>query len=124
MARTYTYEEVQQHRSADSCWVVLYGNVYDVTSFLPSHPGGSKIILQLAGTDATEEYDPIHPPGTLEESLLPSAKLGAFDESTLPKVEQSPEQTGTPSPNCVYFPCLYVLHIVLILATCPFVNLE
>lgn len=99
MARTYTYEEVQQHRSADSCWVVLYGNVYDVTSFLPSHPGGSKIILQLAGTDATEEYDPIHPPGTLEESLPPSAKLGAFDESTLPKVEQSPEQTGTPAKS-------------------------
>ncbi|KAK4550666.1 hypothetical protein LTR36_000245 [Oleoguttula mirabilis] len=95
MAKTYTYEEVQQHRSPDSCWVVLYGNVYDVTSFLSEHPGGAKIILQLAGTDATEEYDPIHPPGTLEESLPASAKLGLFDESTLPKSEKSPEETGT-----------------------------
>jgi L-lactate dehydrogenase (cytochrome) len=95
MAKTYTHDEVQQHRSAGSCWVVLYGNVYDVTKFLPEHPGGSKIILQLAGTDATEEYDPIHPPGTLEESLPAEAKLGPFDTSTLPQVEKTPEQTGT-----------------------------
>lgn len=95
MAKTYTYNEVQEHRSAESCWVVLYGNVYDVTSFLPEHPGGSNIILQLAGTDATEEYDPIHPPGTLEESLPAEAKLGPFDESTLPKTEKTPEETNT-----------------------------
>ncbi|WP_410055298.1 cytochrome b5-like heme/steroid binding domain-containing protein, partial [Listeria monocytogenes] len=36
--------------------LILYGAVYDVTSFLPSHPGGSKIFLQLSGTDGTEEY--------------------------------------------------------------------
>jgi L-lactate dehydrogenase (cytochrome) len=64
---------------------VLYGKVYDVSQFLPSHPGGSKIILQLAGADATEEYDPIHPPGTLEENLPPTALLGTIDASTLPK---------------------------------------
>ncbi|KAI1203904.1 mitochondrial cytochrome b2 [Nemania serpens] len=76
-------EEVAKHTAPESCWVVLYGNVYDVTEFLPSHPGGSKIILQLAGRDATEEYDPIHPPGTLEENLKPEAKLGRVDPTTL-----------------------------------------
>ena len=50
-----------------------------MTSFLPHHPGGSKIILQLAGQDATEEYDPVHPPGTLEEHLPPGAKLGTVN---------------------------------------------
>ncbi len=59
--------------------MILYGNVYDVTDFLSSHPGGSKIILKLAGKDATEEYDPVHPPGTLEENLRPEAKLGTVD---------------------------------------------
>jgi isopentenyl diphosphate isomerase/L-lactate dehydrogenase-like FMN-dependent dehydrogenase len=76
---------VAKHTSADSCWVVLYGNVYDVTSFLSSHPGGSKIILKLAGRDATEEYDPVHPPGTLEENLAPEAKLGTIDPASLAK---------------------------------------
>jgi isopentenyl diphosphate isomerase/L-lactate dehydrogenase-like FMN-dependent dehydrogenase len=76
---------VAKHNTPESCWVVLYGNVYDVTDFLPNHPGGSKIILKLSGQDATEEYDPIHPPGILEENLPPSAKLGTIDPATLPK---------------------------------------
>lgn len=61
-----------------------------MTKFVPEHPGGAKIILQLAGQDATEEYDPIHPPGILEETLAPECKLGTFDASTLPAVEKSP----------------------------------
>ena len=43
---------------------------------MPHHPGGSQVILQLAGQDATEEYDPVHPPGTLEDHLSPQARLG------------------------------------------------
>ncbi|KAK9773676.1 putative FMN-dependent dehydrogenase-domain-containing protein [Seiridium cardinale] len=81
-------EEVVKHTTPESCWVVLYGHVYDVTEFLPSHPGGSKIILQLAGRDATEEYDPIHPPGILEENLKPEAKLGKIDPQTLVSTTQ------------------------------------
>ena len=100
MAKTFTYDEVTQHNTTDSCWVILYGNVWDVTKFLPEHPGGSKIILQLAGTDATEEYDPIHPPGTLEGSLPAEAKLGKIDESTLPREEKAPvQEAGSVSPQ-------------------------
>ncbi|KAK5172579.1 uncharacterized protein LTR77_002699 [Saxophila tyrrhenica] len=99
LAQVIKAVKVQQHRSSESCWVILYGNVYDVTSFLPDHPGGSKIILQLAGSDATEEYDPVHPPGTLEDSLPPEAKLGPIDASTLPKEEKAPEQDGGKSPK-------------------------
>lgn len=72
-----------KHNTKDSCWVILYGNVYDVTSFLPEHPGGSKIILSLAGKDATEEYDPVHPPGTLEDNLKPEDKLGRVDPNSI-----------------------------------------
>jgi isopentenyl diphosphate isomerase/L-lactate dehydrogenase-like FMN-dependent dehydrogenase len=79
---------------------VLYGNVYDVTEFLPSHPGGTKIILKLSGQDATEEYDPVHPPGTLEENLPASAKLGKIDPTTLPKKKaasaQKPQSADEP----------------------------
>ena len=72
-----------------------------MTSFLPSHPGGSKIILQLAGQDATEEYDPIHPPGTLEDNLSPSCNLGQLDPDTIPKpsadvVEKQQEDKDAP----------------------------
>ncbi|TAQ83562.1 hypothetical protein B7494_g8116 [Chlorociboria aeruginascens] len=84
--------KVAKHNTSESCWVSLYGDVWDVTEFLPSHPGGSKIILQLAGKDATDEYDPIHPPGTLEDSLKPEAKLGKIDGATL--AEKEPDAKG------------------------------
>ena len=61
--------------------------MYDVTTFLASHPGGAKAILNLAGTDATGEFDPIHPPGTLEESLRPEQCLGEVDQTTKPSSE-------------------------------------
>lgn len=112
-ANHYWNHIVAKHASSESCWVILYGKVYDVrdsgsysfllspnakqsfdpqvTDFLSEHPGGAKIILKLAGKDATDEYDPIHPPGTLEENLKPEALLGSVDQDTLPK------ETGQPA---------------------------
>lgn len=92
---------VAKHNTAESCWVILYGNVYDVTDFIPSHPGGAKIILSLAGKDATEEYDPVHPPGTLEENLKPEAKLGRVTPESLiqaqvPTVLESGQDNDVP----------------------------
>ncbi|GES66642.1 hypothetical protein ATETN484_0016018900 [Aspergillus terreus] len=86
--------EVAKHTSSQSCWVILYGKVYDVTNFLSEHPGGAKIILKLAGKDATEEYDPIHPPGTLEENLPAEALLGTVDPATLPKPTEQPQDAS------------------------------
>ena len=48
--------------------------------------------MGLAGQNATEEYDPVHPPGTLEEHLKPEAKLGTIDPDTLPKEEAPKEE--------------------------------
>lgn len=85
-------DEVAKHNSEESCYVIVHGQVYDVTEFLPEHPGGKKIILKYAGKDATEEYDPIHPPGTLEENLPKEKCLGKVDMSTVKKEEKKPSQ--------------------------------
>ncbi|KAK9434209.1 FMN-dependent dehydrogenase-domain-containing protein [Lipomyces doorenjongii] len=76
---TLTLDEVSQHKTARSCWVIIRNTVYDVTDFLPDHPGGSRSILRFAGKDATTDFEGIHPPGTLEERLPESAKLGTVD---------------------------------------------
>lgn len=72
-----------------------------MTDFLSEHPGGSKIILKLAGRDATEEYDPIHPPGTIEESLKPEAKLGRVNPGSLAQANSaaSNENASTPTAS-------------------------
>lgn len=78
-----TGEQVSSHNNSDSCWVIVHGRAYDVTEFLPEHPGGSKIILKYAGKDATEAYEPIHPPDTLDKYLDKSKHLGEVDMATV-----------------------------------------
>ena len=51
-----------KHNKKDDCWVIVDGQVLDVTSFLPDHPGGEKAILLYAGRDATEEFNMLHDP--------------------------------------------------------------
>ncbi|KAJ5605410.1 hypothetical protein N7510_008191 [Penicillium lagena] len=80
---------VAQHNSKDSCWVIVHGKAYDVTEFLPEHPGGQKIILKYAGKDATEEFEPIHPPDTLDKYLDQSKHLGEVDMTTVEREEKA-----------------------------------
>lgn len=52
---SYTASEVSTHATKDDCWLILDNGVYDVTSFIPRHPGGEKI-LRGCGKDATEMF--------------------------------------------------------------------
>ncbi len=60
----------------------------------PEHPGGPKIIVKYAGKDATEEFEPIHPPDTLDKYLPKDKHLGPVDMATVAKevTEESPEE--------------------------------
>lgn len=63
---------------------------------LIEHPGGQKIILKYAGKDATEEFDPIHPPDTLDKYLDSSKHLGEVDMNTVEREEKAhdPEEAA------------------------------
>lgn len=51
---TLSPEEVALHRTESSCWVIVGINVYDVTTFLDSHPGGDDLILEYGGRDVSK----------------------------------------------------------------------
>ncbi|EKD21449.1 FMN-dependent dehydrogenase [Drepanopeziza brunnea f. sp. 'multigermtubi' MB_m1] len=80
-----TGAEIAKHNSRDSCWVIVHTS---------EHPGGPKIILKYAGKDATEEYEPIHPPDTLDKYLDKSKHLGSVDMGTVEQEEKkvTPEE--------------------------------
>ncbi|VDL80002.1 unnamed protein product [Nippostrongylus brasiliensis] len=59
MAQQFTMEEVEKHNSEQNSWIVYNDKVYDVTKFLDEHPGGSDVLLEQSGTDATEAFDDI-----------------------------------------------------------------
>lgn len=51
-----TMNELAKHNSAEGCWLLIDGNIYDVTEFVVSHPG-EEAILEGCGIDSTEYYE-------------------------------------------------------------------
>lgn len=64
--------DVAAHSARDDLWVIIQGKgmfmyeswgasidlctVYDVTEYVRDHPGGADVLIDVAGTDATEAY--------------------------------------------------------------------
>ncbi|KAI9572377.1 Flavocytochrome c [Boletus coccyginus] len=74
-AKEFTTTDVAKHNKKDDVWVIVNGQVLDVTSFLPDHPGGEKAILLYAGRDATEEFNMLHDPKVIPR-YAPDAVIG------------------------------------------------
>ena len=77
-------DEVTKHNSENDCWIVINGQVYDLTSFMSIHPGGSDIIKLNAGKDVSAIFNPLHAPNAIERFLPPECYLGPL-QGTMPK---------------------------------------
>ncbi|KAF9108634.1 hypothetical protein BGX29_009289 [Mortierella sp. GBA35] len=56
----YTLADVKEHNRYDDAWTVLNGKVYNMTAYLPFHPGGEKEIMRCAGRDGTRLFNLTH----------------------------------------------------------------
>ncbi|KAJ1570046.1 hypothetical protein HK096_004459, partial [Nowakowskiella sp. JEL0078] len=68
--------------------------VYDVTSFLLEHPGGKKVLLKVAGQDATKQFDQFHTPAILQQwhpKLFKGDVSGAVSSSSTSSSTESAE---------------------------------
>lgn len=54
--KLYTMAEVAQHATANDCWMIVNGNVYDLTSFLEQHPGGVASMSPYCGKDGSQGF--------------------------------------------------------------------
>eukprot|EP01080_Neovahlkampfia_damariscottae_P005334 gene5334-9143_t len=100
----YSPEEVKQHNTEDDCWIIVRGEVYDVTKFVKFHPGGKGILLNVAGLDATKEFEAFHKLSVLQK--YSKLVIGTSSNST-PKLSSKPvivygEPSNTYLPNPYY----------------------
>ncbi|KAI8969113.1 acyl-CoA dehydrogenase/oxidase [Mycotypha africana] len=79
--KTFTVEEVKAHNRPDDCWIIVDGKVFDVTKFLNDHPGGKKVLVKVAGTDATKQFNTFHNEAIMQRSGLP-LQIGIIETAT------------------------------------------
>jgi len=71
-----TLDEVKKHNSADDCWSIIDGNVYDLTNWVESHPGGSSRIAAICGKDGSSSFLGQHSNSNTAKSQLNRFDLG------------------------------------------------
>ena len=75
----YTMTQVNTHNSATSCWSAINGNVYDLTNWVNSHPGGRAAILMICGKDGTPLFESQHGGERKPVNILAKYLLGKLD---------------------------------------------
>mmetsp|Transcript_214 Transcript_214/g.429 ORF Transcript_214/g.429 Transcript_214/m.429 type:complete len:515 (-) Transcript_214:20-1564(-) len=66
MMKSFGLEEIGKHNQEGDCWVVIAGDVYDVSTFMNFHPGSKGLLLRVAGTDCTDEFFGLHRASVLD----------------------------------------------------------
>ncbi|PGH11988.1 hypothetical protein AJ79_04575 [Helicocarpus griseus UAMH5409] len=70
-SKSFSKKEVSSHNKDGDLWIIIEQEVYDVSKFQDEHPGGKKILLGVAGNDATKKFHKYH-----RQSILDKYKSG------------------------------------------------
>jgi cytochrome b involved in lipid metabolism len=69
----YTMADVRANATPAKCWTVIDKKVYDLTSWISSHPGGAAPIRFLCGKDGTNSFKAQH-----ANQSNPTARLASY----------------------------------------------
>ncbi len=73
---SYTFSQVQSHNGVGNCWSAINGKVYDLTSWIASHPGGEGAILSICGKDGSSAFNNQHGGSNKTANVLKEFEIG------------------------------------------------
>ncbi|MFZ4632224.1 MAG: cytochrome b5 domain-containing protein [Patescibacteria group bacterium] len=95
--------EIAKHNSRSDCWLLISGKVYNVSSYIAAHPGGSGTIIPTCGTDSTQAYatkNGSSPHSGNAHTLLAAYYIGNLNQqTTVQQVQQNVQTTNTVAPT-------------------------
>jgi len=110
-SQEFTMDDVKSHKTRASCWTVVDGMVYDLTHYLPNHPGGDGIVVsKMAGKDGTAAFNSMHDDSETAKEELKRCLIGrlvsvkssstnspsATSSSVIPVIPSKPAPTDYP----------------------------
>ena len=72
----FTQSQVEANNSSAKCWSMINDNVYDLTKWIKSHPGGQSAITFICGKDGTDAFLAQHRGQSSPFSRLASFYIG------------------------------------------------
>ena len=78
---TLSTSEVKKHNTKSDCWSIVNGKVYNLTSYVQKHPGGTAVIANICGKDGTSSFTNQHNTQSKPNSVLSGFLLGAVGAS-------------------------------------------
>ncbi len=69
-------ELVKHNNKKSGYWCSINNSIYNISKFINQHPGGDKILIELAGSDMTEDYRRIHPNNSEIDGRLSGFYIG------------------------------------------------
>jgi|GEM_PF-2282804 len=77
-ATTFTMSEIAKHDTSVSCYTAINGSVYDLTKWIPQHPGGQSAIKGLCGVDGSAAFNGQHGGAQQQAQVLATFKIGVL----------------------------------------------
>ena len=123
-AVAFTEVEVAKHAGRKDSWLVIDGNVYDVSNFAARHPGGTELFRAWVGRDASAPFHAFHPDPAVPRKYLPSLLKGSVAavaaettaEQDLEAVREHARQAGWFKPSIWFYS--WNIASVLLLEAC------
>ncbi|WP_282961339.1 cytochrome b5 domain-containing protein [Streptomyces virginiae] len=106
----FDISEIAEHTTSQAGqWLIIDGQVYDVTEFLQLHPGGPRILTESVGLDATAEYAAVlHHENSEINAMLSMYRIGAVRALSLGPDDPDSEN----STAALYRAWVKLLHLV------------
>ena len=79
--KTYTMAQVATHKTASNCWSIVGSYVYNLTKWIPLHPGGQAQIKAMCGKDASAGFSGQHSGSASAKASLAKYKIGTYKKS-------------------------------------------
>jgi cytochrome b involved in lipid metabolism/monoamine oxidase len=75
--KAFTLAEIKKHNKKGDAWTLIENKVYNISSWIPKHPGG-EIIMQAVGKDATQLFNSRGHPSYVKKTILPKYYIGTL----------------------------------------------